>query len=137
MPFDESLRLGRLEGHTDAIWSMALVPLRVRDEALLATASADGTVKVWSTEGPSGPALKLSWGYGGTDADGDEGVANEVVAPTSVAVVHSDMRKLAVAYQDAVVKLFDIETGRQLLQLRSDESYGALAVSALWVRGDV
>lgn len=99
---------------------MALVPLRVRDEALLATASADGTVKIWCTEGANGPALKLSWGYGGTDGDeSSSSPTSRSPAPTSVGVVHSDMRKLAVGYQDAVVKLFDIETGRQLLRLRS------------------
>ncbi|KAA1083811.1 hypothetical protein PGT21_007720 [Puccinia graminis f. sp. tritici] len=43
---------------------MVLLPLRLRDKALLATVSTDGMVKVWSTDKLNSP-LKLSWGYDG------------------------------------------------------------------------
>ena len=64
-PFDSRALLSTFIGHTDGIWDMVLLPLRLRDEALLATISADGTIKVWSTDELNSP-LKLSWGYYGT-----------------------------------------------------------------------
>jgi len=68
---------------------------------------------------PQGHALKLNWGYGGSDVPRDP----TSPSPTSVDVCHSDLRKLAVGYQDSVVKLFDVETGQQVLRLKSDETY--------------
>ena len=123
-PFDAGLRIALLEGHTDAIWDLALMPLRIRDEGLLATASADGTVKIWACDGQ--PSLKLSWNYGGVD-----GLASSTTlpAPTSIDVCHTDMRKVTVAYQDAAVFLFDVETGQRVLRLKSDETYGACPCS--------
>jgi striatin 1/3/4 len=118
-PFDAGMRLARFEGHTDAIWDVALHPLR----PVLATASADGTVKVWSTDDLSSP-LKLSWGYFGTDSEEE----SRSIVPTSVDVCHSDLRKLAVAWQDSVVKLFDVETGKETMRFKSDETYGVLFI---------
>ncbi|KAA1065139.1 hypothetical protein PGTUg99_004612 [Puccinia graminis f. sp. tritici] len=99
---------------------MFLLPLRLRDEALLATVSADGTVKVWSTDKLNSP-LKLSWEYDGfIDEDLPQASqptpSNELtvinangspvkVTPTSVAVVWSDLKKVAVSYSDLVIQL--------------------------------
>ncbi|PLW25596.1 hypothetical protein PCASD_25649 [Puccinia coronata f. sp. avenae] len=98
-------------GHPDAIWDMVLLPLRLRDKALLATVSADGTGKVWSTNELNSP-LKLRWGY---DSFQDKPAALAVpdcpsaaaelsvknahgqlvkITPTSVAVVWSTAKKL-------------------------------------------
>lgn len=138
--------LGTFVGHTDGIWDMALLPLRFRDEALLATASADGTVKVWSTDELGSP-LKLSWTYDGTDADdvpagseateepkeeGDRRTSEGKPVPTSIAVVWTDLKKVAVAYSNSIIKLFELETGKAVLTLKSDETYGA--PSDLWRR---
>lgn len=123
-PFDVALKQQIFEGHTDAIWDIAVIPLRIQGESLLASASADGTVKVWSVEHTSSP-LKLSWRYYGTASE--ESVPNGVApvpAPTAVCVCHYDYRRLGVAYQNAVVKIFDIENGSELLSLKSDQSYG-------------
>jgi striatin 1/3/4 len=121
-PFDASMQLACFEGHTDAIWDVSLHPLR----PLLATASADGTVKIWNTDELGSP-LKLSWGYYGADSE-DE---SKNIVPTSVDVCYSDMRKLAVAWQDSVVKLFDAETGQETLRFKSDDTYGAFNLSYL------
>ncbi|PLW46124.1 hypothetical protein PCASD_04184 [Puccinia coronata f. sp. avenae] len=137
-PYDPRSLLATFVGHTDAIWDMVLLPLRLRDEALLATVSADGTVKVWSTDELNSP-LKLSWGYDGFQ---DEPAAPDRVAaaaaelsvknahgelvkvtPTSVAVVWSDLKKVAVSYTNSVIKLFELENGKVSLRLKSDETF--------------
>lgn len=121
-PYDPELSLATLEGHTDAIWDLAAIPLKVHDESLLATASADGTVKIWNTDRLDTP-LRLSWRYNGTEAEEEEGKSLPI--PTCVSVCWSDMRKLVVAYDNSVVKLFDIETGKEVLKLKSDETSGS------------
>lgn len=121
-PFDPELKLARLEGHTDAIWDLAVIPFKVQDENLLATASADGTVKIWNTDRLDS-ALRLSWRYNGTGVEDEE--QKDLPTPTSVSVCWSDLRKIVVAYDNSVVKLFDIETGKEVLKLKSDETYGS------------
>ncbi|EGF97923.1 uncharacterized protein MELLADRAFT_113982 [Melampsora larici-populina 98AG31] len=49
-PFDPTSQLYTFVGHTDGYWDMILLPLKLRDEALLATISENGTIKVWSTD---------------------------------------------------------------------------------------
>lgn len=139
-PFDRSMELASFVGHSQAIWDMALLPLKVDEEALLATASADGTVKVWSTERISSP-LKLSWDYFGTEpsekAEKEREAFKEgsgLPVPTSVDVCHSNLRHCAVAYTNAIVKIFEIETGKEVLGLKSDETYGE-RISILGSRG--
>ncbi|KAI8461848.1 WD40-repeat-containing domain protein [Phakopsora pachyrhizi] len=136
-PYDPQSLLATFVGHSDSIWDMTLLPLRFRDEALLATISADGTVKVWSTDELNSP-LKLSWGYNGTDSDsGDNHEAEDKaevmvtgsdgektrVTPTSVAVVWCDLKKVAVSYTNSVVKLFELDSGKMVLRLKSDETF--------------
>ncbi|KAJ7871503.1 WD40-repeat-containing domain protein [Mycena olivaceomarginata] len=97
---------GELIGHTDAVWDLALV----RDESTLISCGAEGTVKVWDVSGPSGGgSLKL------TDAD--------TPGATAVEALKVDLKKVAVAYQNAVVKIFDIENGKELSRLATDISY--------------
>jgi len=130
-PYDPRSLLATFVGHTDAIWDMVLLPLRLRDEALLATVSADGTVKVWSTDELNSP-LKLSWGYDGYQDE--PGTSNDLtvkgangnlvkVTPTSVAVVWSDLKKVAVSYTNSVIKLFELENGKVSLRLKSDDTF--------------
>ena len=109
-PYDESTRLHRLEGHTDAVWDVKLIPLPVRDETLLASASADGTVKVWSVGGADLQWLKHTLRVG----DGD--------VPTTIAVIPTDLRRIAVGYTSGRVVVFDIEAGQQVAQLASSEA---------------
>jgi striatin 1/3/4 len=138
-PYDPRSLLASFVGHTDAIWDMVLLPLRLRDEALLATVSADGTVKVWSTDELNSP-LKLSWGYDGLIDDdlppaSQPTPSNDLtvigangspvkVTPTSVSVVWSDLKKVAVSYSNSVIKLFELENGKVSLRLKSDETFG-------------
>lgn len=132
-PYDDSTFRGHLVGHTDAVWDLALA----RDESTLISCGAEGAVKVWDVGGPSPGALKLTWGWLGVDGISDAPTDDNRDAPgaTSIEAIKSDLKKVAVAYQNAVVKIFDIETGKELSRLGSDMSYGTLihfvAVSTL------
>ena len=113
--------LGELVGHTDAVWDLALL----RDENTLVSCGAEGTVKIWNVSmSLGGGSLKLSWGFNGLESQ-DEIRDNEMPGATSIDALKTDLRKLAVAYQNAVVKIFDVETGKELLRLPSDTTYGA------------
>lgn len=115
-PYDPSYFRGELIGHTDVVWGLALV----RDGTWLASGSADGTVKVWEVSDKGGN-LRLSWGYNGTDSEQEETLPVPVVA---VEGIKTDLKKVAVAYANCIVKVFDIETGKELAKLATDETYG-------------
>jgi striatin 1/3/4 len=48
-----------------------------------------------------------------------------------VEAIKADLKKVAVAYQNAVVKIFDIESGKEQSRLPSDMSYGSLVYMAV------
>lgn len=133
-PFDSNLNVTRLEGHTDGVWDVCLIatagsshmtngmPTGIDgNKEVLASASADGTVKIWDvspqkddSRAASGGALKLSWTASGTESS-EENASKPV--PTSLVLCQTDMTKLAVAYQDGIVRIFDTETGKLVLSL--------------------
>lgn len=124
-PYDETRARGELIGHTDAVWDLALV----RDESTLISCGAEGTVKVWDVSGPSGGgSLRLTWGWAGLENADDLHEDYDVPGATAVEALKADLKKVAVAYQNAVVKVFDIESGKELSRLQSDMSYGAWLV---------
>lgn len=119
---------GELIGHTDAVWDLALV----KDENTLISCGAEGAVKVWDVCGPSGGgSLKLSWRWNGLDNDNDLEDDIDVPGATSVEVLKTDLKRVAVAYQNAVVKIFEIETGKEMIRLPSDTTYGKSIVLSL------
>ncbi|PCH38704.1 WD40 repeat-like protein [Wolfiporia cocos MD-104 SS10] len=116
-PYDATRARGELVGHTDAVWDLALV----RDESTLISCGAEGAVKVWDVSGPSGGgSLKLTWSYDGLEPQGE--TLNEGDAPgaTAVEAIKTDLKKVAVAYQNAVIKIFDIESGKELAKMQSE-----------------
>ncbi|KAI0048232.1 striatin-3 [Auriscalpium vulgare] len=115
-PFDSSRLRGELIGHTDAVWDLALV----RDESTLISGGAEGSVKVWDVSGPAGGSLRLSWTYNGLEFDGEE--REDLPGVTAVEAVKVDLKKVAVAYQNASIKIFDIEHGKELTRLTSELS---------------
>lgn len=114
-PYDPANAQGELVGHTDAVWDIAVV----REGALLVSCGADGVTKVWDITSIPG-TLQLSWGYNGVGGD-----ALEVpIGATSVEGIRTDLKLVAVAYRDAVVKLFDIESGKETARLSADVNPG-------------
>lgn len=69
---------------------------------------------------------------GETDGDEDEDVekdeGDEVPGATAVEAIKVDLKKVAVAYTNGVIKIFDIEDGRELMRLSggASEADGAL-----------
>ncbi|KAJ9473955.1 F-box protein MET30 [Pseudozyma hubeiensis] len=146
-PFEKSTELGCLVGHSQAVWDVAVLPDRSDEEGRLASASADGTVKIWSVRAGSAAAsstsngesnsnasapavLQLSWNYFGSEPGPDTAKEREnleksgtLPVPTCVEACHSDLRLVAVSYSNSIVKLFEVDTGRQVRQLKSDETY--------------
>ncbi|KIK95854.1 hypothetical protein PAXRUDRAFT_826583 [Paxillus rubicundulus Ve08.2h10] len=130
-PYDESSARGELIGHTDAVWDLALV----RDESTLVSCGAEGTLKVWDVGGPGAGSLRLSWGYHGLEREGvDEEDEKEGPGATTIEAIKTDLKKVAVAYQNAVVKVFDIETGKEVSRLATDVSYdGTPTTQVNWI----
>ncbi|KAJ1307747.1 hypothetical protein OPQ81_001834 [Rhizoctonia solani] len=120
-PYDPSYSRGELVGHTDVVWGLALV----RDGTWLASGGADGMVKIWEiTE--TGGNLRLSWGYNGTDAESEE-----TISVVAVEGLKHDLRKVAVAYANCIVKVFDIENGKELARLATDETYDGTSATQI------
>lgn len=74
-PVDPSLYITTFIGHTDAIWDFKLSS---HQSHLLASASADGKVKIWDTEA-NDHLLKSTWNYEGIigDQENDFSINNE------------------------------------------------------------
>jgi len=120
-PFDTSRLRGELIGHTDAVWDLALV----RDECTLISGGAEGAVKVWDVSDSSGRgSLRLSWTYNGVDYDGEE--FDGLPGVTAVEAIKVDLKKVAVAYQNATIKIFDIVHGKELAVLHGESGSGKL-----------
>ncbi|ORY99284.1 WD40-repeat-containing domain protein [Syncephalastrum racemosum] len=114
-PVDPSLKIATYVGHSDAVWDIELSP-----EGLLASASADGTVKIWNTES-SGDLLKSSWGYDGVTPENED---RRYVAPTCLQFCPTDTSKVAVGYANATIRIYDVATGKLLTTLAgSDDQY--------------
>ncbi len=120
-PFDSTRARGELIGHTDAVWDLALA----RDESTLISCGAEGLVKVWDVSGPSGGgSLKLSWSYDGLEIPSDLSPEGDLPGATAVEAIKTDLKKVAVAYQNSVIKIFDIESGKELSRLQVDPVEG-------------
>ncbi|GAA5940833.1 hypothetical protein JCM3775_006825 [Rhodotorula graminis] len=122
-PVDSSLAQGVLEPGADAVWGLASLS---RDR--LACITADGSIQVWDWRRRT---CLASWTYG--VAEPAKGSLRkrpaQVPTPTALAVVeaelehsHGDKEYLVVAFQNAVVKVFDAEDGRQVRRIQADES---------------
>ncbi|TBU50127.1 WD40 repeat-like protein [Dichomitus squalens] len=120
-PYDSTRARGELIGHTDAVWDLALA----RDESTLISCGAEGLVKVWDVSGPSGGgSLRLSWSYNGLETPSDLSPEGDLPGATAVEAIKTDLKKVAVAYQNAVIKIFDIESGKELSKFQIDPVEG-------------
>ena len=97
-----------LEGHTDAVWDIVLLPLRdppkaERPEERLVSASADGSIKVWELDVDRWNSwyLKASYTFDGA-------------IPTCLAVYNLDFGKVIVGLDNGLVKLWDVITGEEV-----------------------
>lgn len=117
-------------GHTDTVWDIRLFPLSISSSQLLASISADGALKIWDTETKGSP-LRSSWGYNGLEpsewAEPTEAYTSglaKLPVPTGLDFCPTDLKKMVVSYSNSVIKLFDIETGKEILAFKSNDTYG-------------
>lgn len=76
-------------------------------------------MKVWDVSGPSGGgSLRLSWLYDGVEGQQDESA--DTPGATAVEAIKTDLKKVVVAYQNASIKIFDIETGKEVIRLQTE-----------------
>lgn len=113
---------------SQAVWDLALFPYHGQEDALLATASADGTVKLWWTDSAVPERLHLSWDYFGTQpeesAQAERASLGTLPVPTSVTAIPANLRVCAVSFSNGVVKTFSLETGKELKRLASNVAPG-------------
>ncbi|KAF9211609.1 hypothetical protein BGZ59_007848 [Podila verticillata] len=134
---DPSLALSSFIGHTDSVWDLRLFPLSISSSQLLASISADGALKIWDTETKGSP-LRSSWGYNGLETSAllepagpyTSGLT-KLPTPTGLDFCSTDLKKMVVSYSNSVVKLFDIETGKEILAFKSDETYDGTSATQI------
>lgn len=119
-PFDNSRCHGELIGHSAAVWGLALFS----DEKLLVSCGAEGLVYVWDVSAQSGLGpVMLRWGYYGLDSE-EEHQDSPNPGATVLEAIKPDIKKVAVGYQNGVVKIFVVDTGKQVVSLGSEEGPG-------------
>lgn len=116
-PYDPSRAVATLEGHTDVVWDVCLLPARPGAngahgtkpgaESQLVSVSADGTAKLW--EGKDGRwALQASF----SDFEG--------ATPTCVSGDNQDFGRVLIGLSNGLVKLYSLEDG-SLVQTVGEE----------------
>ncbi|CAD0114795.1 unnamed protein product [Aureobasidium uvarum] len=161
-----------LEGHTDAVWTVCLLPGTVAsvfgsqgsnyggpDRILLATGSADGTVKIWSVSAPpqlvspqagsrrggsrrhsvtSGsnhpsspqPNVATSTPFHYTLVHSIQRDSASSAAPTCISPLSPSGENFVVSYTDSSVLIFDTRTGEEIIGMASNETCdGTMATS--------
>ncbi|PWN28418.1 WD40 repeat-like protein [Jaminaea rosea] len=124
------------------ITALTLLPSTAGDDSLLATASADGMVRLYSLDptaddattdaaasASSGPHLLHTWDYFGLSPSPSSAADREkesealrqesggLPVPTSIVRVHSKLRECAVSYSNCVVKTFRLSDGQEVSKL--------------------
>ncbi|KAL2917645.1 1,2-dihydroxy-3-keto-5-methylthiopentene dioxygenase [Polyrhizophydium stewartii] len=122
LPGDPSIKLNVFGGHTDAIWDLRLHPL-LSQHPLLASASADGTIKLLDTTDDA-LGLKMSlWYDTGRDPSASNGASvSEGEIPTALAWTHHDLAKLVAGFRNGAIRMYDVTTGASVLQLDAPAS---------------
>ena len=78
---------------------------------------------MWDVSDVSGcGSLRLSWTYNGVDYDGEE--SDDLPGVTAVEAIKVDLKKVAVAYQNATIKIFDVVHGKELAVLHGESGSG-------------
>jgi len=154
-----------LDGHTDAVWTVCVLPATSAsvfgqdsnsfggpDRILLASGSADGTVKIWAVSAPpqlASPQTGSRRGVGGSRRHSVTSGSNYPSSPQpSIAtatpfhhtLIHSIERPdkpsptcitplspagetFVVSYSDSSILIFDTRTGEEIIGMASSETY--------------
>ncbi|BGP28193.1 striatin-related protein [Rhodotorula toruloides] len=137
-PVDKHLLLAVLETHGDAVWGLA--DLSDSTSSRIACITASGAIQEWDFETGE---MSASYTWGEPDATSQGSLKKRPQprpTPTSItkAVVNGE-RLVAVAFQNAIVKLLRPSSGEEVKRFHANESYdGTLdtQVNAVAVRTD-
>ncbi|XP_076360521.1 striatin-like isoform X3 [Tachypleus tridentatus] len=110
--YDPGILTTTLKGHSDAVWGLSIHSSKLQ----LLSCSADGTVRLWS------PQIKapLLHTYHAEKDDGH---------PASADFVRCDPAQMVVAYTSSNALIFDLETGKIVLRLDSNQTPSASPLS--------
>lgn len=106
-------------GHQGVIWDLAIHI----ESRLLASASSDGTVKIWDiSHDTTIESLVMTVGYQGDEAAGDAlegGGSSDIPTATTVAFME-DGHKLVIGYDNAALHVIEVKTGAKILELANN-----------------
>lgn len=119
------------------ITQLTLLPSPRGEDAILATASADGLVRLYSLEDESSkPALLFEFDYFGVDSPECEAAREEFRAetgglpvPTSICSIQCDLKLCAVSYSNSFVKIFEVASGKEVSTASTSSSEGGATAS--------
>jgi striatin 1/3/4 len=154
-----------LEGHTDAVWTVCVLPATCAsvfgadcskyggpDRILLASGSADGTIKIWAVSAPPqmiSPQTGSRRGVGGSrrhsvtsgsnhPSSPQPSVATQTpfhytlihtierathASPTCISPLALNGENFVVSFADASILVYDTRTGEELIGMASNETY--------------
>ncbi|KAL1640036.1 1,2-dihydroxy-3-keto-5-methylthiopentene dioxygenase [Diplodia intermedia] len=154
-----------LDGHTDAVWAVCVLPSNCGqvfgggasnfggpERVLLASGSADGTIKIWAVSAPPqlvSPSAGSRRGVGGSrrhsvtsgsnfPSSPQPSVATStpfhctlvhsiersgVPSPTCITPLSKTGETIVVSYSDASILIFDTRTGEEIIGMASAETY--------------
>ncbi|KAF1957502.1 WD40 repeat-like protein [Byssothecium circinans] len=154
-----------LEGHTDAVWTVCVLPATCAsvfgtdcsnyggpDRVLLASGSADGTIKIWAVSAPPqlvSPQSGSRRGIGGSrrhsvtsgsnyPSSPQPSIATTTpfhymlvhtierathASPTCISPLSLNGENFVVSFSDASILVYDTRTGEELIGMASAETY--------------
>ena len=154
-----------LDGHTDAVWTVCVLPATCGsvfgadcstyggpDRILLASGSADGTIKIWAVSAPPqlvSPQTGSRRGVGGSRRHSITSGSNHPsspqpsiatstpfhymlihtivhathASPTCISPLAASGENFVVSFTDASILVYDTRTGEELIGMASNESY--------------
>ncbi|KAG0642566.1 WD40-repeat-containing domain protein [Tuber brumale] len=148
-----------LVGHTDVVWAVCVLPSASNilgssdsfERVLLASGSADGTVKIWSVTPPPSPqshsnAGSMRGSFRGTPSSAvpytnnvpfkyslistitREGI---IANPTCITPMSITGETFVVSYDDAAIIIYDTTSGEEIVSMMSQETYDGTPASGV------
>lgn len=127
-PVEPYLLRSTLSGHGDIVWNIKLQPQpfnrgNKNGKKLLASVSSDGFLKLWDTDPSTKKPLLSTLSFSSLSSTLSANSKKQPSVPTAVDFYPIDSSKLVVSYRNSLMHLVDIETGKAVLEFKSNETY--------------
>lgn len=131
-PVEPYLLRSTLSGHEDIVWNIQVQPPpfelgNKNGKTVLASVSSDGFLKLWDTEPFKENPLLSTLCYSSLANTLAASSKKQPSVPTAVGFYPIDSSKLVVSYRNSVTHLVDIETGKAVLEFKSNATYDGTA----------